>query len=95
LGIPLRSFQVGGDLPQFFLLVCGQVRLDVLGVTPHQVNAGGNHKVQIYDSGAATLAFATRGPSQLPHSARSRYDVAGIGMVNQINCYRLDPIRSE
>ena len=95
LGILLRSFQMGRDLSQLLLLVRGQIRLDVLGVTPNQVNAGGNHNVQVDDPGAAALSFALRCPSQFPDSARSRYHIASIGMINQIDGQRLNAIRPD
>jgi hypothetical protein len=42
---------MGRDLPQLFLLVRGQIRFHILDVAPHQVNAGGNHDVQVDDPG--------------------------------------------
>jgi hypothetical protein len=62
LGILLCSFQMNRDLPQLLLLVRGQIRLHVLGITPHQVNARGDHDVKVNDSGATTLSFALRCP---------------------------------
>jgi hypothetical protein len=35
----MRSFQIGRDLPQFFLFVGGKVSLDVLRVTTDQEDA--------------------------------------------------------
>ncbi len=75
---------MGRDLPQLFLLIRSQIRFDILGVTPNQVNADGYHDVQVNDPGATALSFALRCPSQFPDSARSRYHVSGVGMVNQI-----------
>ena len=86
---------MSGDLPKLLLLVRGQIRLDVLGITPHQVNAGVNQDLQVDDPGPATLSFALRCPSQFADSARSRYHVACIGMVNQINGYGFNAIRSD
>jgi len=83
------------DLPQLLLLVRGQIRFHILGVAPHQVNAGGNHDVQVDDPGPAALPFAFRSPSQLPDSARSRYHVAGVRMIAQINSQRLNAIRPD
>ncbi len=83
------------DLPQLFLLVRGQIRLDVLRVTTNQVNAGGNHNVQVDNPGTAALSFALRCPSQFTNSARSRYHVTGVGVVNQIDGHGLNPIRSD
>jgi hypothetical protein len=86
---------MGRDLPQLLLLIGGQIRLDILGITPNQINVSGNHNVQVDDPGAATFPFALRRPSQFPDSARSRYHVASVGTVNQINGYRLDTIRPD
>jgi hypothetical protein len=82
---------MGRDLLQLLFLIRGQIRLDVLGIAPNQVNASGNNDVQVDDPGAAALPFAPRRPSQFPNSARSRYHVASIRMVNQINSNRLNP----
>jgi hypothetical protein len=60
---------MGRDLPQLLLVVRGQIRFDILGVTPNQVNADGNHSVQVNDPRTAPLSFALRGPSQFPRSA--------------------------
>jgi len=86
---------MGRDLPQLLLLIRSQIRLDVLRVTPNQVNASGNHDVQADDPGATTLPLALRCPSQFPDTARSRYYIASIGMLNQINGDCVNPIRSD
>jgi hypothetical protein len=86
---------MGCDLPQLLLLIRGQIRFDVLGVTTNQVNAAGNYNVQVDDPGAAALSFALRRLSQFPNAARSRYHVAGVGMVDQINSQCLDTIRPD
>src|SRR6476660_2940971 len=57
LGILLRSLQMSCDLPQLLSFLCGQIRFYVLGVAPHQVNAGGNHDVQVDDPGTAALSL--------------------------------------
>jgi hypothetical protein len=57
---------MGCDLSQLLLLIHGQIRFDVLGVTTNQVNAAGNYSVQVDDPGAPALSFSLRCPSQLP-----------------------------
>jgi len=86
---------MGRDLSQLLLLVGIQVRFDVLRVAPDQINARGNHNVQVDDPGATTLPFALRCPSQFPGTARSRYHVAGVRMIDQINSQRLNAIRPD
>src|SRR5258708_37242814 len=54
-GILLHSFQMSCDLPQLFLLVRRQIRPDVLRITAEQVNASGDHYVQVDDACAAAL----------------------------------------
>jgi hypothetical protein len=41
---------MGCELSQLLLLVRGQIRFDVLCVAPHQVNAGGDHDIEISSS---------------------------------------------
>jgi hypothetical protein len=86
---------MGRDLSQLLLLIGAQIRLDVLRVAPDQVNAGSNHRVQVDDPGTATLSLTLRSPSQFPKTARSRYHVAGVGTVDQINSQCLDTIRPD
>jgi hypothetical protein len=86
------SFQIGRDLSQLLLLIPGQIGLHVLGVASDQINASGNHDIQVDDPGAATLPFTLCCPSKFPDSARSRYHVAGAGIVNQVDGERLDAI---
>lgn len=50
---------------------------------------------KIDNPGSTVLPSALRRPSQLPHSARSRYYVACVGMIDKINCQRLDGIGSD
>src|ERR1035441_253086 len=69
LGILLHSFQTIHDLPQFSLFVRGQIRSDALCITAQQVDARGDHNVQIDDPCAAALSLALRSPPQLPRSA--------------------------
>ncbi len=57
---------MGCDLTQLLLLVSGQIRFDVLGVAPDQVNARGNRYVEVDDPRTAPLSFALRRPSQFP-----------------------------
>src|ERR1039458_8048420 len=47
LGILLHSFQMSRDLPQFSLFVGSQIRYDTLCITAQQVDARGDHNVQI------------------------------------------------
>jgi hypothetical protein len=86
---------MGRDLPQFLLLFRRQIRLNVFRVTPNQINTTGNHSVKVDNPGAATLSFPFGCPSQLPNSARPRNRVARIRMVDQINGYGLNAIRSD
>src|ERR1017187_10579848 len=54
-GILLHSFQISRDLPQFLLLVRRQIRFDILRVTAEQVNAAGDHNIQVNDPCTAAL----------------------------------------
>jgi len=49
------------DLSEFLFFVRGQIRSDVLRITAEQVNAFGNHKVQVNDPCAAALPLALAG----------------------------------
>ncbi len=86
---------MGCNLPQLLLLIRRQIYFDVLGVTPNQVNMCSHHDVQIDNPGAATLSFAFRRPSQLSDSTRSWYHIASVRMINQINSYCLNAVRTD
>ena len=80
LGILVRSFQTGRDLPQLFLFVRRQIRLNVLRIAPHQVNALCNHKVQVHDAGAEPGNSRSLGNGN-QRCAQSHADRAGARMA--------------